>query len=91
MKTIRNQAVSIVGRERLTSESKLCFGAAVGCFVLGSVGYAINALTATHTTLSAFLVVSAFYLVLGVVSLFKKEARVATYEEASDEPLESAA
>lgn len=71
MKPIKNQASSIAGFSALSSESKLCFGAAGGCFVLGLVGYAINALSTTETTMSAFLVISAFYFLLGVISLFK--------------------
>jgi hypothetical protein len=74
MKPIKNQAGSIAGFSALSTESKLCFGAAGGCFVLGLFGYAVNALSTTETTLSAFLVISAFYFMLGVISLFRGEA-----------------
>lgn len=71
MKPVKNQASNIAGLNALSAETKLCFGAAGGCFVIGIVAYAISALTATETTLSAFLVISAFYFMLGVISLFK--------------------
>jgi hypothetical protein len=71
MKPIKNQASSIAGLGELSTEAKLCFGAAGGCFVLGLIGYAINALSTTETTMSAFLVIGAFYFMLGVISLFK--------------------
>jgi hypothetical protein len=76
MKPIKNQVSSIAGFDALSTESKLCFGAAGGCLVLGLVGYAINALSTTETTLSAFLVISAFYFMLGVISLFKSGSSV---------------
>ena len=77
MKLIENQATRTAGlslkpgKRSLSTEAMLCFGAAGGCLVLGLIGYAINALTTMETTLSAFLVISAFYLMLGVISLFK--------------------
>jgi hypothetical protein len=71
MKPVKNQATSIAGLSALSAEAKICFGAAGGCFVLGMLGYAINALTTTETTLSAFLVISAFYFLLGVISVLK--------------------
>lgn len=71
MKPLKNQASSTAGLSALSGEPKLCFGAAGGCLIIGSVGYGINALTTTETTLSAFLVISAFYLMLGVINLFK--------------------
>ncbi len=75
MKPIKNQASSIAGLAALSAESQMCFGAAAGCFVLGVIGYTINALTTLETTLSAFLVISAFYLMLGVISLFKSKPK----------------
>jgi hypothetical protein len=71
MQFFKNQASSIAGQSGLSAETKLCFGAAGGCLFIGVAGYAINTLTAAETTLSAFLVISAFYLMLGVISLFK--------------------
>lgn len=73
MKRIKNQATSIAGFKNLSSEAKLCFGAAGGCLILGMIGYAINALTTMETTLSAFLVISAFYFLLGVINLRKSQ------------------
>lgn len=70
MKPIKNQASSIAGLRALSAETKLCFGAAGGCFAIGIVAYVINALTTAGTTLSAFLVISAFYFMLGVMSVF---------------------
>jgi hypothetical protein len=46
--------------------------------LLGIIGYAINTLTTTETTLSAFLVISAFYLLLGVIGLFKAKPEYAS-------------
>lgn len=104
MKPIKNQASSIVGFSALSTEAKLCFGAAGGCFVLGLVGYAVNALSTTETTMSAFLVISAFYFMLGVISLFKggaaveqpqniaiSERALSNANELEDEVVESAA
>jgi hypothetical protein len=104
MKPIKNQASSIAGFNALSTESKLCFGAAGGCFVLGIAGYAVNALSTTETTLSAFLVISALYFMLGVISLFKggaavqqpqniaiSERALSTTDELEEEVVESAA
>lgn len=104
MKPIKNQASSIAGFNALSTESKLCFGAAGGCLVLGLVGYGINALSTTETTLSAFLVIGAFYFMLGVISLFKggaaveqpqnitiSERALSNSDELDDELVESAA
>jgi hypothetical protein len=101
MKPIKNQASSIAGLRELSTEAKLCFGAAGGCFVLGLVGYTINALSTTETTMSAFLVISAFYFMLGVISLFKGRASESSQsmssqarsssEQLDDEMIESAA
>ena len=71
MKRIENQATRISGLKNLSTEAKLCFGAASGCLILGMIGYAINALTTIETTLSAFLVISAFYFLLGAINLRK--------------------
>ncbi len=73
MKPIKNKATSIAGLSNLSTEAKLCFGAAGGCLILGMIGYAINALTTTETTLSAFLVISAFYFMLGAINLRKSQ------------------
>ena len=83
MKPIKNQASSIVGLSALSAESQMCFGAAAGCLVLGLVGYAVNALTTSETTLSAFLVISAFYLMLGIISLFKSKPKYALQQARS--------
>lgn len=80
MNPIKKQATSIAGRSALSTETKLSFGAAGGCLVLGMIGYAINALTTTETTLSAFLVIGVFYLMLGVVSLLKGKPDYAQQE-----------
>lgn len=77
MKPNKNQASSIAGLSALSAETQMCFGAAAGCLVLGLIGYAVNSLTASETTLSAFLVISAFYLMLGVISLFKSKPKYA--------------
>jgi hypothetical protein len=101
MKPIKNQASSIAGLGELSTEAKLCFGAAGGCFVLGLVGYVINALSNTETTMSAFLVISVFYFMLGVISLIKGRASESSQSMSSqarsnadqldDEMIESAA
>jgi len=80
MKPIKKQATNIVGLSALSTEAKLSFGAAGGCFVLGIIGYGIDALTRTETTLSAFLVISAFYLLLGVIGLLKDKSATANEE-----------
>jgi cobalamin synthase len=77
MKPNKNQASSIARLSALSAETQMCFGAAAGCLVLGLIGYAVNSLTASETTLSAFLVISAFYLMLGVISLFKSKPKYA--------------
>ena len=82
MKPIKNQASSIAGLSTLSAEAKLCFGAAGGCFVIGTASYAIEALTTTETTLSAFLVISAFYLMLGVINVFKSPPEYAPVADA---------
>lgn len=71
MKAIKQRVSSFSGKSRLSAETKLCFGAAGGCAIIGAVGYAINVLTTMETTLSAFLVISAFYFMIGVISFFK--------------------
>lgn len=103
MKPIKNQASSIAGLSTLSVETKLCFGAAGGCAIIGSAGYAINALTTLETTLSAFLVISAFYLMLGVISFFKSSpeyvparpaanrSRTVRFADDEDDLIESAA
>jgi hypothetical protein len=94
MKPIENPASSNAGLAALSAETKLCFGAAGGCLVIGALGSAINVLTAKETTLSAFLVISAFYLLLGVISLIKTSSDLAHDKRAieeDDELIESAA
>lgn len=85
MKPLKNQSSSIAGLLANWRESKLCFGAAGGCLIIGSVGYGINALTTTETTLSAFLVISAFYLMLGAINLFKASAERELDNSVADE------
>jgi hypothetical protein len=87
MKPIKNQASSIAGLSSLSAETKLCFGAAGGCAIIGSGGYAVNALTTTETTLSAFLVISVFYVMLGVISLFKSSPDYVTVQKRQPHPL----
>lgn len=93
MKPIKNQATSIAGLSALSTEAKLCFGAAGGSFVLGMVGYAVNTLTTTETTLSAFLVISAFYGFLGIVSVLKgnPEAALRALPEVEEQETETLA
>ena len=85
MKPLKNQASSIAGLSALSGESKLCFGASGGCFIIGAIGYGITALTTTETTLSAFLVISAFYLMLGVINLSKSSPKSAPGEPTADD------
>jgi hypothetical protein len=104
MKPVKNQASSIAGLDELSTEAKLCFGAAGSCLILGLVGYAINALSTTETTMSAFLVISAFYFMLGVINLFKgggaveksqsitiSERALSSVDELDEKTVESAA
>ena len=84
MKPIKNQATSIAGFKNLSSEAKLCFGAAGGCLILGMIGYAINALTTMETTLSAFLVISAFYFLLGAINSIKSKPAYAAQQGAAN-------
>jgi hypothetical protein len=84
MKPIKNQATSIAGLSNLSAEAKLCFGAAGGCLILGMIGYAINALSTTETTLSAFLVISAFYFMLGAINVLKGKPAYAVQKGAEN-------
>jgi hypothetical protein len=65
----------LTGLSALSSECQLCFGTAAGCFVIGAIGYAVNALTVMETTLTAFLVMSGIYLLFGVISWFKSSPK----------------
>lgn len=60
--------------KKLNAESKLCFGAAAGCFVIGAGGWLINLARPGSTKLHGLLVVAAFYAVVGGVKLFHKSA-----------------
>lgn len=88
---MNHQSKLVAGNASFSSETKFCFGAAAFCAIIGLIGYAINALSTSQSTLSAFLVISGLYLLMGVISLFKKEGSETTIEEASEEQLESAA
>lgn len=59
-------------RKKLNDESKLCLGAAVGCFLVGTVGWLVNLVAPETTTLHGLLVVAVFYSAIGFLSLFKK-------------------
>ena len=85
MKPLKNQSSSIAGLPALSGESKLCFGAAGGCLIIGSVGHGLNALTTIETTLDAFLVISAFYLMLGVINFFKSTTKRDADSSSADE------
>ena len=60
--------------KRLNDVSKLCFGAAVGCFIVGMLGWIVNFFAAESTMLHGLLVVATFYFALGVIKLFEKRA-----------------
>jgi len=60
--------------KRLNDASKLCFGAAAGCFIVGMFGWIVNFFAAETTMLHGLLVVAAFYFALGVIKLFEKRA-----------------
>lgn len=60
--------------KKLNDESKLCFGAAIGCFLVGTGGWLVNLAMPESTLLQGLLVVAAFYAALGVVKLFQKSA-----------------
>lgn len=47
-------------------ECQLCYGAAAGCFVLGTLGWIANHLSPGVTLLQGLLVVGTFYFCLGV-------------------------
>lgn len=73
--TIQDIAVEI--KRKFNDESKLCFGAAAGCFVIGAVGWLVNLVQPETTLLHGLLVVAGFYGFLGVVSLFKPSTSTA--------------
>ncbi|MCA9124171.1 MAG: hypothetical protein H6822_02295 [Planctomycetaceae bacterium] len=58
----------------INDESKLCFGAAVGCFVIGTTAWLVNLVAPQTTTLHGLLVVAVFYAATGTISLFKRPA-----------------
>ena len=72
-------------RRPFSDETRLCFAAAAGFCAIGGLGWIINRIYPGHNLLSALLAVGGFYLVLGVVSLFKKPP-VADVEPASLRP-----
>jgi len=57
----------------LNDGSKLCFGAAVACCLVGAMGWTVNYFVAGATMLHGLLVVAVFYFTLGVIKLFEKE------------------
>ena len=74
MKTNTTQHTAPKDKKKLNEESKLCFGAAAGCFVVGAFGWLVNLVQPQTTLLQGLLVVAGFYGFLGVVSLFKRPA-----------------
>ena len=61
----------ITKTKRLNVESKLCFSAALACFILGAAGWIINYFAADTTRLHGLLVVAVFYSMLGVINLLR--------------------
>lgn len=59
-------------RMRFNDESKLCFWAAMGCLVVGTIGWLVNYIAPGSTMLGALLLVGCFYLFLGLTSLLHK-------------------
>jgi hypothetical protein len=78
VRTMKSFITSI--RERLdlrvSDETRLCFAASLGFFTIGGIGWILNRVSPGHNVLSALLAVGCFYVVLGVVSLFKKPQMV---------------
>lgn len=72
LNSIQNAIIRCV--KKLNDESKLCFGAAAGCFVVGAGGWLVNLALPESTLLHGLLVVAAFYSVVGGVKLFQKSA-----------------
>lgn len=66
-----NQNTNARDKRTLSDESKLSFGAAAGCFVIGAVGWLVNLARPETTLLHGLLVVAGFYCFLGVVNLYK--------------------
>ncbi len=62
-------------RKQFNDESKLCFGAAVGCLVVGALGWLINYAAPETTTLHGLLVVGVFYSARGTLSLLKRPTK----------------
>jgi len=67
-------AIVVSYAKSLNDASKLCFGAAAGCFIVGMFGWTVNFFAAETTMLHGLLVVAAFYFGLGVIKLFEKRA-----------------
>jgi len=61
----------ITKTKRLNIESKLCFNAALACFVLGAAGWIINYFAPDTTRLHGLLVVAVFYSMLGAINLLR--------------------
>lgn len=78
--SIQNAAERI--EKKLDDESRLCFGAAAGCFLVGSLGWLINLVRPDTTLLDGLLVIAAFYCFLGFVQLVKPTA--STVDAAND-------
>jgi hypothetical protein len=76
LRSIANRVVKVTGNltRPLSDASKLCFGAAAGCFVVGAAGWIVNFLEPGITLLHGLLVVAVFYFALGVSKLFEKQA-----------------
>ena len=72
MNTNTNQNEALIDKKKLNDESKLCFGAAAGCFVLGAFGWLVNLVQPETTLLQGLLVVAVFYGFVGVASLFTR-------------------
>lgn len=62
--------------ETINDASRLCFGAAISCFVVGTMGWIANYFVEGTTMLHGLLVVAVFYFLLGVVNLFEKQSNV---------------
>ena len=61
-------------KKNLSDETKLCFGAAIGCFVVGALGWLVNFVRPEATLLHGLLVVAGFYFSLGSVKFLKSSA-----------------
>jgi len=76
LRSITGRIVEAVGHSTrpLNDASKLCFGAAAGCLVVGAVGWIVNSLEPGTTMLHGLFTVAVFYFALGVIKLFAKQA-----------------